>query len=151
MADDKTPESFVNLNSARFDDQRRTMEHIIEDGVCPFCPENLSRYHKQEILKEGASWLLTPNQWPYEHTSLHLLAIAKRHIESLSDLEADDFAELLSLFQWAEQEYKIVSGGIAMRFGDVTRNGASVRHLHAHLIVPSVDKPAEHQIKFKIS
>jgi ATP adenylyltransferase len=151
MADDKTPEAYVNLDSARFDDQRKTMENIIQDGVCPFCPENLARYHKQEILKEGSSWLLTPNQWPYEHTSHHLLAIAKNHVESLAELGPSDFAELLQLFQWAETTYGVTSGGVAMRFGDVTRNGASVRHLHAHFIVPSDDKPAEHQIRFKIS
>src|SRR6476469_9641825 len=98
MADDKTPDAYVNLDSARFADQRETMKNIIKDGVCPFCSENLARYHKQEILKEGSSWLLTPNQWPYEHTSLHLLAIMKRHVEHLGDLEAADFAELLELF-----------------------------------------------------
>lgn len=151
MDDDKTPEAYVNLDSARFDDQREVMKRIVEDGLCPFCPENLTRYHKQEILKEGASWLLTLNQWPYAHTRVHLLAIARRHVESLAELEAPDFVELLQLFQWAEKKYGVVSGGVAMRFGDVTRNGASVRHLHAHFIVPSDDKPAEHQIRFKIS
>lgn len=147
----KESEAYVNLDNARSDDQRRTMERIVEDRVCPFCTENLSHYHQQEILKESSSWLLTPNQWPYEHTSVHLLAIAKRHAESLKDLEPSDFAELLELFQWAEKEYGIESGGVAMRFGDVVNNGASVRHLHAHFIAPSKDRPADHKIKFKIS
>ena len=145
------PESFVNLDNARFDDQRDVMRAIEEDGVCPFCPEHLHEYHKQPILREGAHWRITPIQWPYEHTSTHLLAISAYHAESLGDLRDGSFDELQKHFQWAELEFKIAAGGLAMRFGDVTRNGASVKHLHMHLIVPSEDKSPEDKIRFKIS
>lgn len=145
------PGSFVNLDNARFDDQRDVMKSIERDEVCPFCPEHLHKYHKQPIVREGEHWKITPIQWPYEHTRAHLLAISAYHAESLNDLREGSFNELQEHFQWAEIEYRIAAGGLAMRFGDVTKNGASVRHLHVHIIVPSDDKSPVDKIRFKIS
>lgn len=147
----ETAGSYVNLDNARFDDQRAVMKEIAENEHCPFCPENLQSYHKQEILRTGEHWTLTPIQWPYEFTQLHLLAISAYHAESLNDLKEGSFDELLKHFQWAELTYNIAAGGLAMRFGDVKRNGASIRHLHMHMIVPSDDKRPEDKIRFKIS
>ena len=146
----KKNDFFVNLDNARLDEQRRVMEDIAGNQVCPFCPEYLEQYHKQEILKKGTYWVLTKNQWPYDNTDVHLLAIATYHAEILSDLRKGSFDELQSLMVWAEKEFKIKSGGIAMRFGSISKNGATVNHLHAHLIVPSVNKPNDKKVKFKI-
>jgi diadenosine tetraphosphate (Ap4A) HIT family hydrolase len=144
-------DSYVNMDNARYDDQREVMERIEEARVCPFCPDHLKEFHRQPILRSGEHWNLTPIQWPYEHTSTHLLAIAAYHAETLSDLKNGSFDELQEHLQWAELTYKIAAGGLAMRFGDVTKNGASVKHLHMHLIVPSDDKDPQDKIRFKIS
>jgi diadenosine tetraphosphate (Ap4A) HIT family hydrolase len=61
------------------------------------------------------------------------------------------FDELQKMAIWAENRFKIQTGGIAMRFGDVSDNGATVDHLHVHLIIPSKDKPADEKVRFKIS
>lgn len=142
--------NFVNLNNARLDEQRRVMEQIEQNQECPFCPENLTKYHKQEILRKGTHWILTHNQWPYKNTDLHLLAIATYHAEKLSDLQEGSFNELQEHMVWAENEFHVNAGGIAMRFGDVSNNGATVNHLHAHLIIPSPDKPSDEKVRFKI-
>lgn len=141
----------VNLNNARFDDQRQVMQEIIAENVCPFCPDHLEKYHKEPILRRGEHWTITPNQWPYKHTRLHLLAIASHHAESLSDLKPGSMDELLAHFQWAELTYKVAAGGLAMRFGDAKKNGASVNHLHAHFIVPEENLPPDKKVRFKIS
>jgi len=141
---------FVELKNARVDEQRAVMEQIIEDGVCPFCPENLRRYHTQPVLREGAYWILTFNQWPYEHTKHHLLAIAKKHIEHLNDLPEDAGAELIEHFKWAAQEYEMHGGGIAMRFGAPHLSGGTVLHLHAQLIHPDTDAPDYEPTRIKI-
>lgn len=145
------PETFVNLANARNEQQRQVMETIQDHGDCPFCPDHLKQYHKQPILRSGDHWLLTPNQWPYENTRTHLLAIAAYHAETLQDLQPGAFDELQQHFTWAEEEFKIAAGGIAMRFGDTTRNGATVRHLHAHIIEPQADLPSDKKVRFKIS
>lgn len=141
---------FVNLDNARLPEQRRVMEDIESNQDCPFCPDYLDKYHKEAILKKGAHWILTRNQWPYKNTDLHLLAIAAYHAERLSDLRPGSFDELQDQMVWAEEEFGVVAGGIAMRFGDVSRNGATVRHLHTHLIVPALDKPINQKVRFKI-
>ena len=143
--------NYINLNNARRKDQRKVMEDILKNNECPFCWENLKKYHKKPFHKTGKYWVLTDNQWPYDYTDPHLIAINLKHTEKLADLSKTAFAELLELFQWAEKKYAVKSGGIAMRFGDVMSNGATVNHLHAHFIVPAKNKPDDQKIKFKIS
>lgn len=144
-------ETFVNLDNARNEHQRAVMEDIQHNGDCPFCPENLALYHKQPILRTGDQWVLTRNQWPYDNTRNHLLAISVPHAETLAELQPGAFEELQQHFVWAEQEFKIAAGGIAMRFGDTRKNGATVRHLHAHFIEPEADLPPDTKVRFKIS
>jgi ATP adenylyltransferase len=144
-------ESHVNLERARSAEQRRTMEEIHDGGYCPFCPENLQINHKMPILRRGEHWTLTPSQWPYENTRVHLLAISAFHAVRLRDLPPVAGSELLEHMQWAEAEYDIESGALALRFGDTADNGASVAHLHAHLIVPDENRPEGTKIRFKMS
>lgn len=143
--------SFVNLGNARKDEQREVMEHIQHEGVCPFCPESIKKYHKQPILREGEHWLLTQNQWPYDFTEHHLLLIATKHIQTVTDLGPGSFDELQGHVEWAVATYRIASGGLAMRFGSIERNGATVDHLHAHIIEPAKDIPEDEKVRFKIS
>lgn len=148
---DKINTEFINVDNARSDDQRAIMEEIATNDECPFCPESLEKYHKQEILRKGGHWLLTHNQWPYEHTDLHLLAIANYHAVDLSELRQGAFDELQEHFTWATKKFRVAAGGIAMRFGDVTQTGATVSHIHSHLIVPSRNRSPEEKVRFKIS
>jgi diadenosine tetraphosphate (Ap4A) HIT family hydrolase len=126
------------------------MENIKNEKHCPFCEENLRKYHKEPILKEGKYWILTKNQWPYKGTKLHLLAILKKHAERLGELTPEEGAELFELFQWAERSNRVLGGGFAMRFGDMRYSGGTVRHLHAQFIVPDVDNPDAEPVRFKI-
>lgn len=144
-------ETFVNLANARNNEQRRVMEEIEDNQECPFCPDALHKYHKQPILRQGEHWTLTPNQWPYDNTRVHLLAIAAYHAETIQELRPGSFDELQDHFAWAEQEFKIAAGGLAMRFGDTRKSGATVQHLHSHLIVPNDDIPQGEKVRFKIS
>lgn len=151
MAEPFEVEPFVVLSNARTEEQRLVMEGIKERGECPFDPDTLATTHRQPILQQGEHWTLTYNQWPYKHTRLHLLAIAAYHAESLSDLHDGAFDELQRQFTWAEDVFKIASGGLAMRFGDPRGNGGTVNHLHAHLIVPVENVPQDEKVRFKIS
>lgn len=147
----RVKEDFVNLDNARLDEQRAVMQSIAEAGVCPFCPENLALYHKSEILKTGEHWMLTYNQWPYDNTKLHLLAIAKYHATSLAGMQVGAAEELFDFLRWAEEHYAITFGGVCMRFGDIQKNGATVDHLHVHLIVPNENLSKDEKVRFKIS
>jgi diadenosine tetraphosphate (Ap4A) HIT family hydrolase len=138
------------LDNARKDDQRDVMREIIAAGECPFCAENLRKYHKQPIVRETEHWLLTPNQWPYNHTKIHLLAIYKTHAERLSELTLEAGADLLALMQWAEKEYNVPGGGWAMRFGDTDHSAGTVLHIHAQFLVPDLESPGYEPVRIKI-
>lgn len=140
----------VDLSNARYDDQREEMEKIIAAGHCPFCPENLGLYHKQATAKETAYWTLTPNAWPYKHTKVHYLAILKRHAENLHELTKEESADLFAMLGAVQKEMSIPGGAMTMRFGDTKHSAGTVRHLHAHFLVPDLDDPEYAPVRFKI-
>ena len=136
--------SFVNTRHAKSGEYKEVLEKIEKSGKCPFCPEN--RDFKNPVLKKSGSWIVKKNDWPYKNTLHHLVFIPDKHIENFSELTLNDFKALSELVTWAIEEFKIPGGGFAMRFGDTDYTGASVRHLHAHLIVPEVDKDGKAKI-----
>ena len=51
---------------------------------------------------------------------------------------------------WAVQKFELKGGALAMRFGETTYTGASVCHIHAHLIVPKTEKGKALTVEFPI-
>jgi len=134
--------NFIIKDNIRREDQREVMDKIATADHCPFCPENLLKYHKKTILKEGRFWILTDNQWPYKKTKHQLLAIYKTHIEHISKMDPAAGAELIEMFKEEAVKRNIPGGGIAMRFGSNPEHGSygnSVLHIHAHMIEPDLD------------
>ncbi len=128
----------VDPTNARDPKYKEVMTKMVQDSECPLCPP--LPYHPNPILREDGLWLITKSGFPYENTEHHLLMIAMRHIEQLSDLSANDMKSMIGLAQWAEKEFKFEGGGLTMRFGDTKFTGATIKHLHAHLIVPELDE-----------
>lgn len=148
----KQKNRFINTKVIRREDQRIVMEEIEKKGHCPFCRENLGKYHKNPILKEGKFWLLTENQWPYEKIKHQMLAIYKTHIEHIKDLDPEAGKELFEMFAEASREKNMDGGGVAIRFGSSIHGnyGSSVLHVHAHLIEPDLEALGETEAwKFK--
>lgn len=134
---EQTP--FINLSNSRGEEQLHVMKNIAGAGHCPFCADQLALYHKKPTIKETDHWLLTENQWPYTHTETHLILIAKKHAEKLSDLPTVAGQELFELLHWIESEYKPIGGAFAMRFGETDHSAATVKHLHVQFVVPSIN------------
>ncbi len=141
---------FVNLNNAREDGQIAVMQEIAAEGHCPFCEENLRRYHQQPMLKEGRFWLVTRNQWPYPHTKQHFLLIYREHATTLAELTPAAGAELFELVRELEQEYQVVGGGFSMRFGDTDYSAGTVNHLHVQFIEPDAMAPDFEPVRIKL-
>lgn len=140
----------VDIDNAREEEQRKVMEQIAAADHCSFCLENIRQYHKEPFLYQNDHWILTKNQWPYDHTRLHLLAIYTEHAEHLHELHPDAGNALMELMQWAEKEYDLPGGAIAMRFGDTRYSAGSVCHLHAQLLVPDITATDYQPVRFKI-
>lgn len=143
-------QNHMNLGNARHEEQAKVMQDVGGNGNCPFCPEQLAMCHKQEILCENDYWLLTYNQWPYDNTDLHLMAISKKHINSLIEMEPGSAEALFDLMKYAEMRFDIDHGAICMRFGDINYTGATIGHLHVHLIVSTKNLPEGAKVKFKV-
>nr|AIA17766.1 Scavenger mRNA decapping enzyme C-term binding [uncultured bacterium] len=127
------------------------MRQIQEEGVCPFCPEELALRDPTPLIWQGEHWVIKPNRWKYEHTKLHLLVIAKTHVEKLREVTPEMWEELGRALIWIEVEHEIRSGALAMRFGEIDYNGATVAHLHAHVIVGDHDAPDFETVRFKVA
>ncbi len=114
---------------------------IAEDGVCPFCPENLAKYHKKPVT-EKKHWLVTDNMYPYKPSRYHRLLIHKAHIAHISELTTEAWTELREIIKDESVRAGVTGGTFIMRFGDTRYTGASVTHLHANLVQSDPDDPA---------
>ncbi|KKT57906.1 MAG: hypothetical protein UW81_C0004G0080 [Candidatus Giovannonibacteria bacterium GW2011_GWC2_44_9] len=130
---------FVNPRYAKSDDYRAVLEEIKKEGKCPFCPENF-RWHPKPTIFECGKWFLTEVGWKYENAAHHLLLIGKTHKENFWELSPNDLKEVGELVELACVQFKIQGGAVALRFGDTKYTGATVKHLHFHLIVPEKGK-----------
>ena len=141
---------FVDIDNAREDSQRRVMEQIIKADHCPFCLENLHKYHQHPIIKDGRFWILTKNKWPYPHTKHHYLAIYKTHAQKLAELDPQAGKELFEFLQYLEKTLSAPGGGWAMRFGNTDYSAGTVAHLHVQFLVPAVGEPDFEPCRLKI-
>ena len=130
---------FVNVKNARAGEYEKVIKEIAATGKCPFCKENF-KYHKKPIYKKRNGWFLTNNSWPYQNTKHHLIILGEDHKENFSELSKKDWESITYLANWAIKNWKIKGGAIAMRFGNTDYTGASVSHIHFHLISPEIDK-----------
>ncbi|MFH1145886.1 MAG: HIT domain-containing protein [bacterium] len=128
---------FVDPRYAKSGEYAKVIEKIAGSGYCPFCHENF-HHHKHKIIKLHQGWFLTKCSWPYPNTKLHLLLIVERHKESLTQLSNNDWLAISYLVKLAIKKFKIKGGGLMMRFGQTKYTGATVKHLHAHLVVPKL-------------
>lgn len=125
---------FVELKHSRTEAQEKVMAEILTERVCPFCPEHLLRFHEDPIVLDGAHWIITPNHTPYENTSVHLLAIPKRHVLLFGELRREELEELQKLTETMRTEKGLPGLSLLMRYGKLSFTGASVNHLHCHLV-----------------
>jgi len=135
--------AFVNQANTEFRPDGtygNVIKKIAEDGVCPFCPEHLAKYHKNPIEEKG-HWLVTDNMYPYKPAKSHQLFIHKAHITHISEFSEEAWVELLRIAKREAEERNIVGGTLMIRFGDTHFTGASVNHLHANLVQSDPSDP----------
>ena len=146
----KNEKGFVDTSEFHADGQLEVMQQIEKDGVCPFCRTNLATYHREPVLWDNAGWLITENDYPYEGSRHHLLLICKRHLDNLLQLDSSDYLDLREAVNWVIRRWQIKGGTFLLRFGKMSYNGASVRHLHAHIIVGAKRSRRTESLKVKI-
>ncbi len=135
----RTPQR-VDIDNASItprDGYLEILEKIKKEGLCPFCEENLVKYHPNPIIFKNSHWLVTNNSWPYEGSKHHFLLIARKHIENAEKASPDTWKDLGSAFKKLVKKYDLKGAALFMRTGDTSLTGASVQHLHAQVLVGS--------------
>ena len=133
---------FVDVNNARpgVGQYQNVIRDIAEKHVCPFCPEHIAAFHRNP-MERREHWLVTDNMYPYKPTRHCVLLIHRAHIEHAADISPAAWRELGEIYRDVIAVRGIAGGTIMMRFGETRFTGASVTHLHAHLIQSNPDSP----------
>lgn len=116
-------------------DYTDALKSIIEGGFCPFCEEHLFKHHKRPLLHKTKHWLVTENGWPYQGARHHFLLIPLVHVSRTEDLSPETWADFLTTYRMLITKFELTGASLLIRSGDTSLTGASVNHLHAHLIV----------------
>jgi diadenosine tetraphosphate (Ap4A) HIT family hydrolase len=124
----------VRVEHGREKRQVKQMRQIAKDGVDPFDWKILPKYHKPPVLRRGKFWLVTENEFPYKGTAVHLLLIYRKRVRFPSETAPAAWTELQRHLAWIEKQHSLKSASLVMRFGDPDHTGASVDHLHLHVI-----------------
>ncbi|MHB8660850.1 MAG: HIT family protein [Minisyncoccota bacterium] len=117
------------------EDYEQVLRVIIAQGFCPFCEEHLFKHHRQSVEYRSRHWLVTRNSWPYDGTQHHFLFITRKHIKTIEEMAPAAWADLQRTYRLMVERYKLTGATLMIRSGDTRFTGASVNHLHAHLII----------------
>jgi diadenosine tetraphosphate (Ap4A) HIT family hydrolase len=122
-----------HLANHRTAEQLAEMRRLEAAGICLFCPQHLADH--QPVVHRTAHWSVTPNEFPYPNTSLHLLLVPDAHVTDLLDLPGDAQADLFAALRWVRDTHRLTHYGLASRCGDCAYTGATLTHVHAHVVV----------------
>ena len=121
-----------DINNARSDAQKKDMEDLKVANVCLFCPEGLNLKSKR-VFHQGEHWYVTPNDFPYAGTTVHVMIVPRRHVVSLLDLLPEELVELPQMFAWVNREFSIRGATMLARYGETSFTGATIHHFHIHI------------------
>jgi diadenosine tetraphosphate (Ap4A) HIT family hydrolase len=103
---------------------------------CPFClPETLAKAVYEDKHVYVLHNLTKYDLWELFDVQEHLLVVPKRHVEALTQLDAEERTSLINVIaDYESRGYSIYARGV----GFVNR---SVNHQHTHLIKTSNRRP----------
>ncbi len=138
-----------SFEAARGAEQLERMRDLEAQGVCIFCPEHAHDWQAEPVEHSGEHWYVTRNDFPYEGTDAHYLIVARRHVESFTELPDEAGAELWRIRRELAARLGAVAYATVERSGDMRFNGGSVAHLHVHFVALGI-APAK-TVRFRVS
>jgi ATP adenylyltransferase len=127
--------SLYCFGNARTPEQLAEMRRLDAAGICLFCPAHLNSHPRQHVLFSTEHWTVTPNEFPYRGTSLHLLLVPHQHAADLLALRDEVRSDFWVALAEVAQRHRLRHYGIGVRNGDCRFTGATIRHVHAHVLV----------------
>jgi ATP adenylyltransferase len=106
-----------------------------DDSACPFCDALTADDGRALIVDEGPTCFVILNLYPYN--SGHLMVVPRRHVGSLSALDAVELTEMAASTRRAEmaltEAYEPQGINLGMNLGRPAGAGV-LDHLHVHLV-----------------
>src|ERR1700729_2073004 len=136
------------MENFRTAEQLAQMQRLEAAGVCLFCPEELGRHPGAAAFLRTEHWTVMPNDFPYAGTSLHLMLIPRQHAGDLLELGAAAQADFFAALAAAREHYGFGHYGLGVRNGDCRYTGATIVHLHAHVVVAPPEPEAVVRMRF---
>jgi diadenosine tetraphosphate (Ap4A) HIT family hydrolase len=126
------------------------MRRLEAAGICLFCRESLHSQARQDVLFETRHWAVTPNEFPYKGTKLHLLVVPHQHVNDMLDLGSEALTDFWSAMKLIRERYGLDHYGLGIRNGNCSFTGATIAHVHAHVLVgdPSLDLEVPVRMRF---
>ena len=121
-----------DIRNARSEQQAQDMLDLKQAGVCLFCREGHALKNKRGFHR-GTHWYITPNDFPYKGTIVHVMIVPNRHIKEFTELNEQELLELPTMIAWVNREFVIRGAGLFCRYGDTTYTGATIHHFHIHI------------------
>lgn len=127
--------SLYCFEHARTPEQLAEMRRLDAAGICLFCPQQLASHPRQEVLFRTRHWSATLNEFPYQGTSLHLLLVPHQHAADLLELSDEVRGDFWAALAAAVERHGLSHYGLGIRNGDCRFTGATIQHVHAHVLV----------------
>lgn len=122
-------------DNARTPEYRAKLEQWLAQGECPFCNNTMN----QEIIASSGFWYVTLNANPLENVIEHFMIIPNRHVESMYELNDEEWGDLKNALE--AMEYTFLGDKVYYwRDGDKLKSGGTVQHLHLQGIIPSGER-----------
>lgn len=131
------------LENSRTAEQLAEMQRLEAAGECLFCPDVIRRHDRQVIAWETAHWIVTPNEFPYQGTALHLLLVPHQHAGDVLDLDPAAQRDFWHALAMVRERYDLTYYGLGVRNGECAFTGATIAHVHAHVLVASASARGE--------
>lgn len=135
----------------RTEEQLAEMRRLEAAGTCLFCPESLREHARQRVVFENRHWAVTPNEFPYPGTRLHLLLVPRRHVNDMLDLDEEALASFWTALRRVREQYGLDHYGLGVRNGNCSFTGATIAHVHAHVLVGDRDLDPEVPVRMRFS
>ena len=127
---------YIYPPNARKQEQLDIMMDMENNDKDPLDP----KYIEQEILFTKKYWYVSKNRFPHQDTGEQYLIISTDPIFDIKDMSEEMWKELKAIWIILTEKYNIPGGSLCFRFGNQELSGASLKRLHAHLVMPTKEK-----------
>ncbi len=124
----------MNLQNARHKEQLDRMRNLHQENICFFCSNNVAKLGAAPPIYKNNNWYIKKNDYPYQGSIHHYLIVSKKHVTSVSKISKASWVNLYSAVKWLDKKLGIKGYSLFVRSGDIFYTGATIDHVHFHLI-----------------